>query len=345
MSGIAAIVSFRLGGTDGVSREAAKWEDALRALGWRVVTVAGQGPVDRCLPGLAIDAPMRAGVQADEVAAALDDADVVVVENLCSLPLNPWALAVVAGVLEGRPAVLRHHDLPWQRARFADWPEPPPDDPAWAHVTINRMSERELADRGIRATTLYNAFDVHVPLLAKHDARAALGLDDNRRVVLQPTRAIARKNVPAGLRLAEELDAVFWLTGPAEEGYGPELASLLDGATVPVVHRPIADMAVAYGACDVVAFPSTFEGFGNPVIEAAIHRRPLAVAWYPVLDELREFGFEWLPVDSPEAVREWLEVDDVAGLDHNQRVARQHFSLAALPERLGTLFEAQGWRP
>ena len=79
-----------------------------------------------------------------EVERALAGADLVVVENLCSLPLNPAASAVVAAVCAGRPTVLHHHDLPWQRAHLAHLP-PPPDDPAWAHVTINELSRRELA--------------------------------------------------------------------------------------------------------------------------------------------------------------------------------------------------------
>src|SRR6185437_14893428 len=49
----------------------------------------GRGPVDHLLPGLAIDAP--APPEPAEVTGAVADADVVVVENLCSLPLNPAA--------------------------------------------------------------------------------------------------------------------------------------------------------------------------------------------------------------------------------------------------------------
>ena len=81
------LVSFRLGGGDGVSVEAAKWADALAALGWRVTTVAGSGPVDVVLPGLAMDAPEPP--TAGEMRDALAPADLVVVENICSLPLNP----------------------------------------------------------------------------------------------------------------------------------------------------------------------------------------------------------------------------------------------------------------
>lgn len=300
------------------------------------MTVAGDGPVDRLVPGLGIEdagPPDRFALE-----AALADADLVVVENLLSLPMSPDAAAVAADVLRGRPALLRHHDLPWQRARYAAFP-PPPDDPAWAHVVINRMSASELAEAGIEATVLYNRFPVDVAGVGRAIARQRLGLPLDEMIVLQPTRAIARKDVPAGVRLAEALGGLYWLTGPAEEGYGPELARVLAGARVPVVHRPAADMALAYAACDVVAFPSTFEGFGNPVIESALHCRPLAVSDYPALRELREFGFRWFPVDEPEALA------DITGdvLTENRRLAREHFDVADLPQELAALCERQGW--
>ena len=292
------------------------------------------------LPGLAIEAeeaPARA-----ELAAAIDAADVVVVENLCSLPLNPAATAVVADVLRGRRAVLHHHDLPWQRPHLAHHP-PPPHDDAWLHVTINDLSRRELAGRGITATRIYNAFEVDPPPGDRTGTRAALEVRDGDVLVLQPTRALARKRVDVAIALAEAIGGVYWLLGRPEDGYDDELARLLAAARVRTISGRSVDPRHAYAACDAVAFPSTWEGFGNPTLESAVHRRPLAVGNYPVAAELRRFGFRWFPADDPEPLAAWLRAPDVTLLDHNAGVAREHFSLDGLPAKLDRLFRQAGW--
>jgi glycosyltransferase involved in cell wall biosynthesis len=335
----AALLSFRLGGSDGVSIESAKWAGALRRLGWSVVTVAGEGPVDTTLPGLAIGAPSPPTRR--ELVDALAPADLVVVENLCSLPLNPPAAAAVAEVCAARPTVLHHHDLPWQRPHLAHRPGPP-DDPTWAHVTINEQSRRDLAARGVTASTIYNAFDPDPGRGDRRLARAGLEVADGTRLLLQPTRALARKNIAAGLALATALGGTYWLLGPAEDGYGPALDRLVAGARCPVLLGPgrggltIAD---AYAACDAVVLPSSWEGFGNPSVESATHRRPLAIGPYPVAAELRAFGFHWFDSAVAGPLSEWLDHPDPELLDHNHRVAARHFNLADLPGRLAQVLD------
>lgn len=358
-----AVLSFRLGGTDGVSVVAGTWIAALEGMGFDVVTVAGEGPVDVTLPDLAIgrwpdgqagvEGPMAASEDdvadlAERVAEAVAPADLVVVENLGTIPMNLPAARAVARARSGRPTLWHHHDPAWQRDRYVGVDELPRDDRAWRHVAINDLTTAQLGRRGLRATTVRNGFDVHQPPGDRAGERARLGFGPEERVVLHPVRAIARKDVPSALRLAEALDATYWLTGPAEEDYADELDRLLDGARARgtrIVHRSGGTTADLYAAADVVAFPSTWEGFGNPPVEAAIHRRPAAVGPYPVADELRALGFEWFDPADPGTLAEWLADPDPALLDRNLDVARRHLSLEAVADSLEGVLDEAGWSP
>jgi mannosylglucosylglycerate synthase len=324
----ALIVSFRLGGTDGVSIEAAKWSWALRRLGFSISTLAGSGAADVLVPGLGIGA---AGLNRLD----LPPADLVVVENVLSLaPLNPGGARALAAALHGRRAVLHHHDLPWQRPQFVAWTEPVPDEPGWTHVTINELSRDQLAARGITATTVYNAFDCDAPSGDREATRRRLGLSTSDHLLMHPTRAIPRKNVGAALRLAEALDATYWLLGEAEDGFGPELDRLLAATTAPVIRGGDVSVVDAYSAADAVCLPSSWEGFGNPTVESAVHRRPLAIGDYPVARELAAFGFQWFPAGDAASLAAWLRQPDDTLLDHNADVARTHFNLVDLPAKL-----------
>jgi len=329
-----------------VSVEAGKWGHAFRELGCEVVTVAGDGPVDRRVPGLGLDAGDTDGPHPGELAAALADADLVVVENVCSLPLNRAAADAVAAALRGRAAILHHHDLPWQRPQFGPDTDLP-DDPAWAHVTINDLSRRQLAERGITATTIHNCFDVDVAAGDRERTRRVLGVGTGERLLLHPTRAIPRKNVPGAVTLAATLGATYWLLGPAEDGYGPDLERILARALVPVRRGLPAelDLADAYAGCDAVTLPSTWEGFGNATVESAVHRRPLAIGDYPVADEIAAYGFGWFPAADAGPLDAWLDEPATDLLDHNQAVARRHLSLDRLRRHLADLLRVRGWAP
>ena len=377
MPPVAVLVSFRLGGPDGVSVQAATWGRALERLGYTVRRMAGDlvdgpGPGDVVVPGLGVtaeaapgpDGQRPAGVappEAGVILEALADCDVVVVENLLSLPLNLAAADALSEalvrLLEDRSArvVLHHHDLAWQRLETAHVAALPPRLPGALHVTINDFSRAELAERGFEAVTVRNAFDLDAPPGRREATRTALGAGPGDLVVLQPTRAIARKNIPAALALAEGLaerrgaagPVIYWLPGPAEDGYAPVLERMVTGARIPVVltrpgDLPVAGvpptMADAYAACDLVVFPSTSgEGFGQPVIESVWARRPLAVARYPALEEILALGFRFLPAGDPAAVAAALECPDEAAYDTNLALARAHFSLDALTHRLAQL--------
>lgn len=329
------VVSFRLGGTDGVSIEAMKWIDALHQLGHDVTTLAGDGDADVVLEGLAIGAPTAPSLY--DVETALRGADLVIVENLVSLPLNVAARDVLYRALNGRRALFRHHDLASQRAQFHD-ADAPRDEKLWRHVTINDLSRNGLARHGIQAITMHNSFDCDPPLGRRDDTRRTLGVK-NERLLVMPTRAIPRKNVEGAIALATSLEATLWLLGPAEDGYAPTLETLINNAEIPILRGlPEGfDVHDAYAASDLVTMSSTWEGFGNPVLESVTHRRPLAVYPYPVLEEIRSFGFHFFALDDTVALRAFLENPDEGLFVHNLELARQHFNVATLGSRLAAL--------
>jgi glycosyltransferase involved in cell wall biosynthesis len=336
-----AIVSYRLGLNDGVSIEAAKWIDAFHQLGHSTYTVAGEGVADRIIPSLAIDSPVDPDL--DELERAFTDADLVVVENLASLPLNLDARDAIYEVLTERAALLRHHDLPWQRPHLVHL-DGPADLGPWAHVTINERSRGELRQRGIAATTVPNHFDCNPPQGRRDLMRQAVHVKPRARLILQPTRALARKNVAASLRLAEQLGGIFWLLGRAEDGYGGDLERILS-ATMTGVRRgmpPGGTIDDAYAACDLVVMPSTWEGFGNPVIEAVTHRKPLARYPYPVMAEIEAHGFHFFDLEDIDGIRAAMEDPFAEFLDKNLAIARANYDLSLLPGRLAPILASVG---
>ncbi len=214
MPPVAVQLSYRLGGADGVAVEARKWEWALHELGFSVRRVAGEldddaasrrhrAPLPRHRPARRHAAPRPA-----ELAAAIAGADLVIVENLCSLPINPDASALAATVLaahDGR-VVFHHHDLPWQRAGLPT----PPERPAAPTELAARDHQRPLA-RAARRTAASTRSrcatrSISIPHAAIANAHAReFGFAPDDVVLLQPTRAIPRKNIPAAIAFAAEL--------------------------------------------------------------------------------------------------------------------------------------------
>lgn len=339
----AAVLSFRFGPTDGVSVVARSWIGILREIGFDVLTVAGEGDAHRIVEGLGIEA--SSPPDPDDLHEALADVDLVVVENLLTIPLNLPASRAVAAELAGRPALLHHHDPPWHRDRWAHVTELPAGNPAWRHVAITSTAAVELRDRcGIDATVIPNGF---APPGAGDRAgqRARLGVEDHEVLLAHPVRAIERKGVPTAVALAEAMDATYWLLGPAEEDYAETLEAVLERARCRVIRQPCSNTADIYAASDAVAYPSTWEGFGNPPIEAALHRRPAAVGHYPVAEELRTMGFGFVEPDDPDRLLHLVHAPDQRLLDTNERLARTHFSIDAVREGLVTVLERAGWCP
>ena len=345
-----SFLSFRFGPTDGVSVVAQNWAEVLAGLGFEVSWVAGsfepgwKSPGETTIvEGLGIGDEQAPNMS--ELHNALNGQDLVIVENLLSIPLNLAASHAVAEVLRGRPTIIHHHDPPWQREQYSHIEDLPVDDLAWKHVTINELTRREMSARGIKAVTIYNGFNVDVELGNRELTRKRLCIPEETLLVAHPVRAIERKGIDKAIEVTEKLGGTYWISGPAEDNYGPQLVTELSSAKCPVIHLSLENRADIYAAADLIAFPSTWEGFGNPPIEAAIYHRPVFVGNYPVADELRGLGFHWFAVEDTDAMRERL--NDAEGLNtllkHNFNVASRELSSKKMAQRLSNLIIEAGW--
>lgn len=354
-----AIISFRLGSHDGVSATTRNWQKVLESLGFHTFTVAGSGEADHILPGLAAHAPEPPSHE--EMEAVLARGQLALVENMNSIPLNLRASRVVMTVLRNRRAIMHHHDPPWQRVQYAHQMDFPMHDLTWQHVVINDFTLRQMKERGIREVRrIYNPFDTAPKPGDREDARAKLAVAEGELLVAHPVRAIQRKNISGAIHITEKLGGTYWLVGPAEDDYGPTLDVILESADCRVIHghgaRAVgsgnpeladgeAKLSVAdiYAACDVVVYPSFWEGFGNPPVESAIYRKPAIVSDYPVAEELRDLGFQWAYPWETGAIKAFLDDPDLALLEENFRIADRHFSVEAVKPQVKRLLQDMGW--
>ncbi len=258
--------------------------------------------------------------------AAEFDLDLLIVENALAIPLNiPLGLALTDFVAEtGMPVIAHHHDLPWERQRFAVNSVPdyiaaafPPPLPSVHHVVINSVQAQQLAwRRGLASRVIPNVMDFErepAPLDGyAREARLDLGVEEGEAFVLQPTRIIQRKGIEHAIELVRRLGiparlVVSHAGGEEDDDYEKrvrEFAHLLD---VPVRFesdivghergmtadgRAVYSLADIYPQADLVTYPSSIEGFGNAFLEAVYFRRPIVVNRYSVYEvDIKPKGF------------------------------------------------------
>jgi putative isomerase len=321
-----------------------------------------------------------------QAALARFGVDVLSVENALAIPMNlPLGLALQRLIAEGQRTIARHHDFYWERERFrhnnVEWllhAAFPPSQGPIRHVTINDHARRELRrKRGLDATWVPNAFDFSYAECVddyNRGLRKDLGIGPEQKIFLQPTRFIPRKGIHravelvARLRADYGLDGVLVVTGPAgDEGYEyqQEILREAEAAGVRVIcaaeevgfvrgapgARKRYTMGDAYVYADLVTFPSDLEGFGNPVVEAALYWRPLFVNRYPVLDDiliLAKDRFDFIVIDGDvtagAVARTYQVLTDPVAREKtvlgNFVTARRHFSMERLAQRLRALLDS-----
>ncbi|MGD0862083.1 MAG: glycosyltransferase family 4 protein [Candidatus Limnocylindrales bacterium] len=261
------------------------------------------------------------------------DLDLLIVENALAIPLNiPLALALTDLIAEtGIPVIAHHHDLPWERQRFAvnsvgDYIAAafPPALPSVRHAVINSVQAQQLAwRRGLTSRVIPNVMDFDTPPAPPDDyarnARRDLGVDDGKAFILQPTRIIQRKGIEHAIELVRRLCVPATLVvshagGEEDDDYQQrvrEFAHLLD---VPVRFesdivghergttpdgRRIYALSDVYPQADLVTYPSSIEGFGNAFLEAVYYRRPIVLNRYSVFEvDIEPKGFRVVGFDN-----------------------------------------------
>ena len=247
----------------------------------------------------------------------------------------------------------------------------PPAIPGICHVVINSYAAIELARRtGMRSILIPNVMDFdHGPRMdetPKDAVRSALGLAENDVFLLQPTRVVPRKCIERSIQIAKWLDRPAHLVvshASGDEGgqYARYLARLADTLDVPLVFAQdtfdyeariesdgsrVFSLADAYLTSDLVMYPSSVEGFGNAFLEAIYYRRPLLIAGYEIFHmDIQPKGFRVIEMDGFVSEQTLQNVERVLTdeklvseiTEHNFTIARQHYSLHVLRDRVNTM--------
>ena len=261
---------------------------------------------------------------AAQLDTALLGLDVVIAHNVCSLNLNLALTAALRKVMDrpGPPRlILWHHDLAWASPR--DRPTLHPGTPwdllrtAWPGAVQVVVSEGRRADlaalagippetiavvpNGVDLATMWRLDQRTTELIARTELFGAAPL------LLMPSRITPRKNIELGLRVVAEMRAAgrpagLIVTGPVDphrpsgRAYLEHLLALrqelaLDGSAWFLSeegHGPPTDamMDDLYHLADVLFLPSRDEGFGLPILEAAVNRLPIVCTGLPTLRAL-----------------------------------------------------------
>ena len=303
--------------------------------------------------------------------------DVLIPENALTIPMNvPLGVAICEFVVETDiPVVAHHHDFYWERDRFeetqiGDLLEScfPPTHSSIQHVVINSEAKRELNRRkGIESVLIPNVFDFENEPSPSGDYTAGLreniGLEPDELFVLQPTRIVERKGIEHAVELVSRLGlpkcklVISHDAGDEGFAYRDRIVELAKekGVDLLLVSDRVSDQRRydangrklytlwdLYRHCDLVTYPSLYEGFGNALLEAVYFKRPVMLNRYSVyIDDIEAKGFRFAEMDSAVNDSTLSEVEKLMTdsvyreevVKHNYSVALEHYSYRVLRDR------------
>lgn len=308
------------------------------------------------------------------------DIDLLIVENALTIPINiPLGMALTEFISENAfPTIAHHHDFFWERKRFlvnAAWElinmAFPPHLPSVRHVVINSSADNQLSLRtGISANIIPNIMDFDSPAPGfdeyNADIRQNLGIKEDEKLILQPTRVVKRKGIEHAIELVSRLEIPSKLVithDTTDEGHAYERRirtySEIMGVEILFVSdiignhrgttsdgRKIYTLWDVYPYADLITYPSTFEGFGNAFLEAIYFRKPIVVNNYTIYStDIKPRGFKVVEFDdyiTKEVVGQTQEIlkdiDKCKNMvEHNYEIGRQYYSYQTLELKLKNL--------
>lgn len=313
--------------------------------------------------------------------ASRHNLDFLIPQNVLTIPMHvPLGIAVTEFLAEtGLPAIAHHHDFYWERTRFSvsciqDYLDQafPPSLPNIRNVVINRPAQEQFALRkGDSALLIPNVFDFDQPAPQPDDysadIRDEIGLEKDDILILQPTRIVPRKGIE------HAITAVGMLKDPrcklvishAAGDEGMDYKHMLEekareeGVDIRFFDKRIGEVRQfdddgkkiytlwdLYPHADFVTYPSTYEGFGNALLEAVYFRKPTLVNRYSIfIQDIEPKGFRFALMDGIVTNRVVNEIRHILNdpayreemCEHNYRVARRHYSYTVLRRSLRTL--------
>lgn len=301
--------------------------------------------------------------------------DILIPQNVLAIPMHvPLGIAVTEFLAETQmPGIAHHHDFYWERTRFSigavkDYLDMafPPSLPHLHHIGINQAALEQLAFRkGVTSTLMPNVFNFDEPPPQQPDAyssdiREEIGIGPDDVLILQPTRIVPRKGIEHAIKLVGMLgDSRYKLVishDAGDEGhvYKQRLENLAKqekvdlrffaariGEVRQVDHEgnKIYTLWDIYKHADLMTYPSTYEGFGNALLEAIYFRVPVVINRYSIyVQDIEPKGFRLLEMDGfitadlVGRVRQVIEDRSYreALVNHNYAIARRYYSYSVL---------------
>jgi glycosyltransferase involved in cell wall biosynthesis len=309
--------------------------------------------------------------------------EILIPQNVLTIPMHvPLGIAVTEFLAETQmPAIAHHHDFFWERTRFSitavrDYLDFafPPSLHHLQHAVINQRAQSRLAFRkGVGSMLIPNVFRFEEPPPAvdaySADFREQIGLSDEDILVLQPTRIVPRKGIEHTIKLVGLLRdpryKVVISHDAGDEGFeykqrleemaseeGVELLCIADRVgeqrQIDVRGNKVYTLWDIYPHADLVTFPSTYEGFGNALLEAFYFRKPVLINRYTVfVEDIEPKGFQVISMDgfvakeTVEQVRQLMSDEEHRErmVDHNYHVAARYYGYTTLRTSLRALVQ------